>query len=99
MLQRLIFEVEEALKSKINNKPLTTKLYRRVNRYQILKVGEKKKLILQNKEAKDDSYQFFCKEDELFDILDQAHISSQYKRTRGLFVCFFVFFSTLTGIN
>ncbi|XP_022177881.1 KRAB-A domain-containing protein 2-like [Myzus persicae] len=66
----LIKEVEQA---KVNSKK-TTSEYRRLNRFDVLTIGESKKLIVPPSKTNGDII-YFVKCNEMFDILHMAHIN------------------------
>ena len=79
-------EVKEAQLLRKNNQSLSSKQYRRLKRYDILKISDTEKLIESNPENTDESkIQYFCKSDELFDVLETAHLNVGHKKTRGRF--------------
>jgi hypothetical protein len=77
-------EVEEAKILRKNNQPLTSKHYRRLKRYEVIKIGDTHKLIESGSGENDDSnIRYYCKTEELFDVLETAHLNIGHKRTRG----------------
>jgi hypothetical protein len=63
-------EVEEAKMLRQNNQPLNSKQYRRLKRYEVIKIGDTKKLIESGPGQNDDSnIRYYCKMEELFDVL------------------------------
>lgn len=80
----LLQEVKEAQLLRKNKQSLSSKQYRRIKRYDILKLGDTEKLIESGSEGMDDSkIRYFCKADELFDVLEAAHLNVGHKRTRA----------------
>ena len=77
----ILLEVKEAQMLSKNKQPLTSKHYRRIKRYDILTIGDVEKLVGVNSKG-DSSIHYFVKNDELFDIIEAAHINSGHKRTR-----------------
>ena len=81
----ILREVKEAQILRKNNQPLTTKHYRRLQRYDVTKIGDMQKLI-----ESGSNIRFYRKTEELFDVLEKAHVNIGHKRTRGkrhYFVC------------
>jgi len=77
-------EVEEAKTLRKNNQPLTSKHYRRLKRYDVVKIGDTQKLIESGSGENDDSnIRYYCTMEELFDVLETAHLNTGHKRTRG----------------
>lgn len=66
--------------TKINNDPLTSKMYRRVNRFDLAFIGGVKKLI--EKEELSQEIRF-CATEELFTILKTSYTNTGHKSTRG----------------
>jgi hypothetical protein len=76
-------EVEEAKILRKNNQPLTSKQYRRLKRYEVIKIGDTQKLIESGSGENNDSNIHYCKMEELFDVLETAHLNTGHIRTRG----------------
>jgi len=54
-----------------------------------MKIGVMQKLIESGAGEKDDSnIRYYCKTEELFDVLETAHVNIGHKRTRGKRHCF-----------
>ena len=87
----ILREVKEAQILRKNNQPLTTKHCRRLKRYDVTKIGDTPKLIESGSGKNDDSnIRYYCKTEELSDVLETAHVNIGHKRTRGTrhyFVC------------
>lgn len=82
--ETLLEETKQAQILKKNNQSLSTKQYRRLKRYDVLKIGEAENLIESGCDNTCDSkIRYYCKADELFDVVEKAHISVGHKRTRG----------------
>ena len=80
-------EVKEAQILRKNNQPPTSKHYRRIKRYDVIKIGDKQKLAVSGLGKNDESnIRCYCKTEELFCVLETAHFNIRHKRTRG-FVC------------
>jgi len=80
----ILREVKEAQILRKNNQPLTTKHYRRLQRYDVTKIGDTQKLIESGSDKNDDSkIRYYCKTEELFDVLETAHVKIGHKQTRG----------------
>ena len=85
----ILREVKEVQILRKNNQPLTLKHYRRLKRYDVMKTGDMQKLNESGSGVNDDSnFRYYCKTDELFDVLETAHVNIGYKRTRGKRHCF-----------
>jgi len=87
----ILREVKEAQILRKNNQPMTSKHYRRLKRYDVIKIGDTQKLIESGLHENDYSnVRYYCKKEELFDVLETAHVNIGHKRTRGKrhrFVC------------
>ena len=87
----ILREVKKAQILRKDNQPLTSKHYRRPKRYDITKNGDTQKLIESGSGKNDDSnIRYYCKTEELFDVLETAHVNIGHKRTTGkrhYFVC------------
>ena len=67
-----------------NNQPLTSKHYWRLKRYEIMKIVDTEKLTECGSGENDDSnIRYYCKTEELFDVLETTHVKIGHKRTRG----------------
>jgi len=54
-----------------------------------MKIGDMQKLNESGSGVNDDSnIRYYCKTDELFDVLETAHVNIGHKRTRGKRHCF-----------
>jgi len=85
----ILREVKEAQILRKNNQPLTSKHYRRIKRYDVMKIGDTQKLTESGSGENDDSnIRYYCKTEELFDVLETAHVNIGHKRTRGKRQCF-----------
>ncbi|XP_051167059.1 KRAB-A domain-containing protein 2-like [Leptopilina boulardi] len=80
----ILSEVREAKDLHRNKKPMTTKHYRRLKRFDIINIGATEKLIENTKLQEDGNREirYFCKVEEYFHVLDKAHADTQHKRTR-----------------
>jgi hypothetical protein len=77
-------EVEEAKILRKNNQPLTSKHYRRIKRYEVINIGDTQKRIESGSgENGDSNTRYYCKMEELFDVLETAHLNTGHRRTRG----------------
>ena len=85
----ILREVKEAQILRKNNQPLTSKHYRRLKRYDVMKISYKQKLIESGSgENCDSNIRYYCKMDELFDVLETAHVNIGHRRARGKGECF-----------
>jgi len=85
----ILWEVKEAQILRKNNQPLTSKHYRRLKRYDVMKIGDRQKLTESGSGENDDSnIRYYCKTEELFDVLETAHVNIGHERTRGKIHCF-----------
>ena len=81
---KILREVKEARILRKNNQPLTSKYYRRLKRYDVVKIGDTQKLTASgSRENYDSSIRYYCTMEELFDVLETAHVNIRHKRTRG----------------
>jgi hypothetical protein len=77
-------EVEEARILQKNNQPLTSKHYRHLKRYEVIKIGDTQKLNESGSDKNDNSnIRYYCKMEELFDVLETAHLNTGHKRARA----------------
>jgi len=66
----ILREVKEAQILRKNNQPLTSKYYRHRKRYDVMKIGDTQKLIESGSGENDySSIRYYCKKEELFDVL------------------------------
>lgn len=88
----LVQEVQQAQNARKNQESLTSKDYRRLKRFDILKINETEKLI-QKRSVDSESIIYYCSSNELYDILEKAHIDVGHKRTRGKkrYICYYVY--------
>jgi hypothetical protein len=84
----ILREVKEAQLSRKDNQPLTWKHYRRLKRYNVMKIGDTQKLIESGSCENDSNTRYYCKTEELFDVLETAHVNMGHNRTRGKRHCF-----------
>jgi len=83
-------EVKEAQILRKNNQPLISKQYRRLKRCDVMKIGDTQKLTESGAGENDDSnIRYYCKTEELFDVLETAHVNIGHKSARGKRYCFF----------
>jgi hypothetical protein len=77
-------EVEEDKIWRKNNQPLTSKRYRRLKIYEVITIGDTQKRI---ESGSGENYYsnilYYRKVEELFDVLETAHLNTGHKRTRG----------------
>ena len=65
-----------------------------------MKIGDKQKLTESGSGENDDSdIRYYCKTDELFDVLETAHVSIGHKRTRGKHTVLFVIRKNIVFIS
>jgi len=87
----ILWEVKEAQILLKKNQPLTSKHNRRLKKYDAMKIGDTQNLTESGSGENDNSsIRCYCKTEELFDILQTAHVNIGHKRTRGKrhrFVC------------
>lgn len=82
----IICEVREAKLLKDTKKPLSSKQYRRLKRFDIITIGENEKLIEKIQETQAEAFRYYCKTEDLFDIIETAHIATGHKRIRGKYL-------------
>jgi len=80
--------VKEAQILRKNNQPLTSKHYRRLKRYEVMKIGDTQKLTESSSGENDSNIRYYSKTEELFDVLETAHVNIGHKTTRGKRHCF-----------
>jgi hypothetical protein len=81
---KILQEVKEAQILWKNNQPLTSKHYRHLKRYDVMKISDMEKLTEGGSSKNDDSnICYYCKMEELFNVLETAHVNISHKRTRG----------------
>ena len=81
---KILREVQEAQIFRKNNQPLTSKHYQRLKRYDVMKIGDTEKFIEGDSgENYDSNIRYYCKTEELFHVLETAHVNTGHKRTRG----------------
>jgi len=80
----ILREIKEAQILRKNNQSLTSKHYRRLKRYDVMKIGDTQKLNESGSGENDDSnIRYYCKTEELFDVLETTHVNIGHRRTRG----------------
>ena len=80
----ILREVKEAQILRKNNQPLTSKHYQHGKRYDVMKIGDTQKLTESGSGENDDSnIRYYCKTEELFEVLETAHVNIGHKRTKG----------------
>ena len=88
--KNILQEVKEAQMLRKNNQPLK-KHYRCLKRNDVMKIGDTQVLTESGSGENDDSnIRYYCKTEELFDVLETAHVNIGHKRTTGKrnsFVC------------
>jgi len=85
----ILGEVKEAKILQKNNQPLTSKHYRRLKRYDVIKISDTQTLIESGSGKNDDSnIHYYFKTEGLFDVLETAHVNIGHKRRRGKRQCF-----------
>ena len=80
---QIVCEVKEAKCLKEDRLPLSSKQYRRLKRFDIITIGDNEKLIEKTLKTQADSFRYYCKTDDIFDIIETAHLATGHKRTRG----------------
>ena len=81
---KILREVKEAQILRKNNQSLTSKHYRRLKRYDVMKTDDTHKPIASGSRENDDSsIRYYCKTEELFDVLETAHVNIGHEMTRG----------------
>jgi hypothetical protein len=87
----ILREVKEGQILRKNNQPLTSKHYHRLKRHDVLKIVNTQKITVSGSGEKVGSnIRCYYKTEELFDVLETAHLNVGHKRTRGKrhsFVC------------
>jgi hypothetical protein len=79
----ILHKVKEAQILRKNNQPLTSRHYRCLKRNDVMKIGDTEKLTESGSGENDDSnIRYYCKTEELFDVLEMAHVNIGHKRTR-----------------
>ena len=85
----ILREVKEAQTLRKFNQVLTSKHFRRLKRYDVMKIGDTQKHTESGSGENDESnICYYCKTEELFDVLETAHVNIGHKRTRGKRHCF-----------
>jgi len=80
----ILREVKEVKILRKNKQPLTSKHYRRLKRYDVMKIGDTEKLTESGLgENEDSNIRYYSKTEELFDVLETAHVNIGHKTTRG----------------
>lgn len=88
--ETLINETEEAQTLRKNKQSISSKQYRRLSRYNILKIGDTKKLIEnRNGDLDDSNIRYYCKADDIFDVMEITQCNELRKKKRNV-VFYFV---------
>ncbi|KAK4877082.1 hypothetical protein RN001_009588 [Aquatica leii] len=85
----LLSEVKETQRLRNSGESLSSKQYRSLKRYDLLNIGQDKKLIAKRYTDNDD-IRFYVYLDQLFDIIHAAHINTGHKREKGVLIVPFV---------
>ena len=86
--KNILQEVKEAQMLRKNNQPLK-KHYRCLKRNDVMKIGDTQVLTESGSGENDDSnIRYYCKTEELFDVLETVHVNIRQKRTTGKRHCF-----------
>jgi len=85
----ILREVKEARILRKKNQPLTSKHYWHLKRYDVMKISDTQKLTESGSGENDDSsICYYCKTEELFNVLETALVNIGHKRTRDKRHCF-----------
>ncbi|KAK4875965.1 hypothetical protein RN001_012387 [Aquatica leii] len=79
----LLSEVKETQRLRNSGESLSSKQYRRLKRYDLLNIGQDEKLIAK-RYTDNDNIRFYVYLDQLFDIINAAHINTGHKREKGM---------------
>lgn len=80
----ILNELQISMRKRELNEKLSSQDYRRLNRFEIIKIGEKENLIAKRKNDDVDSIRYYCKVCEVHDILEKAHKNTGHKRRLGM---------------
>lgn len=81
--EEIISEVKEAKEKRKKGLSLTSKEYRRINRFDVMSIRNKEMLIEKTTgEISDINY--FCRIDEMYDAIHSAHLRIEHKKERAM---------------
>lgn len=79
----IIREVKEAKEKKKNGYPLSSKQYRRLNRFDVINIGESEMLI-EKTEGQMTDIKYFCRIEEMFNVINTPHLKIGHKREKAM---------------
>jgi len=89
LYSNILREVKGAQVLRKYNQSLTSKHYRRLKRYDLMEIDNTQKLSESGSGKNNNSnIRYYCKTEELFDVLETAHVNTGHKRTRNKRHCF-----------
>ncbi|KAL1487963.1 hypothetical protein ABEB36_015344 [Hypothenemus hampei] len=80
----ILKEVKESIRKKKTGEKLNSQDYRRLNRFEILKIGESEKIIAKRNNEDMDSIKYYCDVKEIYEILEKTHRDTGHKRRLGM---------------
>uniref|UniRef100_A0A1B6JRL1 Integrase zinc-binding domain-containing protein n=1 Tax=Homalodisca liturata TaxID=320908 RepID=A0A1B6JRL1_9HEMI len=81
--EEIISEVKEAKQKRKNGQSLMSKDYRRINRFDVINIGDKEMLIEKTTEEMTD-IKYFCRIDQMYDTIHSAHLRVGHKKEKAM---------------
>lgn len=81
--EQIIREVQEAKGKKKNLLPLTSKDYRRINRFDVINIGDKELLIEKTSREMTD-IKYYCRIEQMYSTIHSAHLRVGHKKEKAM---------------
>ncbi|XP_054267157.1 KRAB-A domain-containing protein 2-like [Macrosteles quadrilineatus] len=81
--EEIIGEVKEAKDKRRNGQSLSSKDYRRINRFDVINIGDKEMLIEKTTGEMTD-IKYFCRIDQMYDTIHSAHLCVGHKKEKAM---------------
>lgn len=82
--EEIISEVKEAKEKRKKGLSLTSKEYRRINRFDVMSIRDKEMLIEKTTGEISDDINYFCRIDQMYDAIHSAHLRIEHKKERAM---------------
>lgn len=81
--EEIISEVKDAIEKRKNGLSLTSKDYRRINRFDFINIGDKEMLI-EKPTGETADIKYFCRIDQMYDTIHSAHLRVGHKKEKAM---------------
>lgn len=81
--EEIIREVKDAIEKRKNGLSLTSKDYRRINRFDVINIGHKEMLI-EKPTGETTDINYFCRIDQMYDTIHSAHLRVGHKKEKAM---------------